>query len=290
MSVVVNTNVASLIAQRNLSANTTSLSKSIERLSSGYRINRAADDAAGLSISENLRGTIRGGKQAINNIQDGINMLQIAEGGLSVINENLQRIRELCIQGANDTNASAERNAILSEVTARLSDIDRIAKSSKFNNINLLNGTANAILQIGAGSELSTNTISIQNSVLARATVSSIGTAASVNGLTLSSSVTGGTWTSQAIRGYLNVLDAALTDISSRRSNIGAYQNRLESALNNLEVATENVQAADSRIRDLDVAKETSNMTKYQVLQQASASVLAQANNLPSVALRLLGG
>ena len=287
MSIVVNTNVASLIAQRNLSSNTGNLVKSIERLSSGYRINRAADDAAGLSISENLRGTIRGNKQAINNIQDGINMLQIAEGGLAVINENVQRIRELCIQAANDTNSSVERDAILSEVTARLSDIDRIAKSSKFNNISLLDGTANATLQVGAGSELSTNTISIQNSVLGRATISSLGVAASTNGMTLS--VTGATWTSDVIRDYLDVLDAALSDVTSRRSNIGAYQNRLESALNNLEVATENVQAADSRIRDLDVAKETSNMTKYQILQQASASVLSQANNLPSVALKLLG-
>jgi len=287
VSIVVNTNVASLIAQRNLSSNTTSLSKSIERLSSGYRINRAADDAAGLSISENLRGTIRGNKQAINNIQDGINMLQIAEGGLAVINENIQRIRELAVQAANDTNSSVERDAILSEVTARLSDIDRIAKSSKFNNISLLDGTANATLQVGAGSELSTNTIEIENSVLARATVSCIGTTASANGLTLTA--TGATWSSNGIRLYLDVLDAALSDVASRRSNIGAYQNRLESALNNLEVATENVQAAESRIRDLDVAKETSNMTKYQILQQASASVLSQANNLPSVALKLLG-
>jgi len=287
VSIVVNTNVASLIAQRNLSSNTSSLSKSIERLSSGYRINRAADDAAGLSISENLRGTIRGNKQAINNIQDGINMLQIAEGGLSVINENIQRIRELCIQAANDTNGSTERTAILSEVNARLSDIDRISKSSKFNNISLLDGTSNAVIQVGAGSELSTNTIEIENNVLSRATVSCIGTSVSANGLTLN--VTGATWSSNGIRLYLDVLDGALMDIASRRSNIGAYQNRMESALNNLQVATENVQAADSRIRDLDVAQETSNMTKFQILQQASASVLSQANNLPSVALKLLG-
>jgi len=287
VSIVVNTNISSLIAQRNLTSNTASLSKSIERLSSGYRINRAADDAAGLSISENLRGTIRGNKQAINNIQDGINMLQIAEGGLSVINENIQRIRELCIQAANDTNGSTERTAILSEVNARLADIDRISKSSKFNNISLLDGTANAVIQVGAGSELSTNTIDIQNSVLARATVSCIGTSVSANGLALNA--TGATWSSNAIRLYLDVLDGALMDIASRRSNIGAYQNRMESALNNLQVATENVQAADSRIRDLDVAQETSNMTKYQILQQASASVLSQANNLPSVALKLLG-
>ena len=287
MSIVVNNNIASLIAQRNLSTNSTNLVKSIERLSSGYRINRASDDAAGLSISENLRGQIRGNKQAINNIQDGINMLQIAESSLSVINENIQRIRELAVQAANDTNSSVEKDAILSEVNARLSDIDRISKATKFNNIKLLDGTASAVLQVGADSELSTNTIEIENSVLARATVSCIGTTASANGLTLTA--TGATWSSNGIRLYLDVLDAALSDVASRRSNIGAYQNRLESALNNLEVATENVQAAESRIRDLDVAKETSNMTKYQILQQASASVLSQANNLPSVALKLLG-
>ena len=288
MAIVVNTNVASLIAQRNLTNNSQNLAKSIERLSSGYRINRASDDAAGLSISENLRGQIRGNQQAINNIQNGINMLQIAEGGLSVINENIQRIRELCVQAANDTNSSVERDAILSEINARLSDIDRISLSSKYNNIGLLDGTASTTLQVGAGSELSTNTISIQNSVLSRATISVLGYNASTapNGIALS--VTGATWTSTAIRSYLDILDDALSDVTTRRSNIGAYQNRLESALNNLDVATENLQAAESRIRDLDIAKETSNLTKYQVLQQASASVLSQANGLPSVALRLL--
>jgi len=287
MSIVVNNNIASLIAQRNLSTNSSNLVKSIERLSSGYRINRASDDAAGLSISENLRGQIRGNKQAINNIQDGINLLQITESSLSVINENIQRIRELAVQAANDTNSSVEKDAILCEVNARLSDIDRIAKATKFNNIKLLDGTANAVLQVGADSELSTNTISIENNVLARATVSCIGTAASANGLALSA--TGATWTSDNIRSYLDVLDAALSDITTRRSNLGAYQNRLESALQNLTIMNENIQNAESRIRDLDVAQETANMTKYQILQQASASVLAQANALPQVALKLLG-
>jgi len=286
MSIIVNNNIASLIAQRNLATNQSNLAKSIERLSSGYRINRASDDAAGLSISENLRGQIRGNKQAINNIQDGINLLQIAESSLSVINENIQRIRELCIQAANDTNSSVEKGAILCEVNARLADINRIAKATKFNNIHLLDGTQAVVLQIGADSELSTNTISIQNSVLARATVSSIGTTASANGLTLNA--TGASWTSSQIRGYINVLDAALSDITTRRSNLGAYQNRLESALDNLNVMTENIQNSESRIRDLDVAQESANMTKYQILQQASASVLAQANSLPQIALKLL--
>ena len=287
MSIVVNNNIASLIAQRNLSTNSGNLVKSIERLSSGFRINRASDDAAGLSISENLRGQIRGNKQAINNIQDGINLLQIAESSLSVINENIQRIRELAVQAANDTNSSVEKDAILCEVNARLSDIDRIAKATKFNNIKLLDGTASAVLQVGADSELSTNTIEIENAVLSRATVSCIGTSASANGLALTA--TGANWSSNGIRLYMDVLDAALSDITTRRSNLGAYQNRLESALENLTIMNENIQNAESRVRDLDVAKETANMTKYQILQQASASVLAQANALPQVALKLLG-
>ena len=287
MSIVVNNNIASLIAQRNLSTNSGNLVKSIERLSSGFRINRASDDAAGLSISENLRGQIRGNKQAINNIQDGINLLQIAESSLSVINENIQRIRELAVQAANDTNSSVEKDAILCEVNARLADIDRIAKATKFNNIKLLDGTASAVLQVGADSELSTNTIEIENAVLSRATVSCIGTSASANGLALTA--TGANWSSNGIRLYMDVLDAALSDITTRRSNLGAYQNRLESALENLTIMNENIQNAESRVRDLDVAKETANMTKYQILQQASASVLAQANALPQVALKLLG-
>jgi len=289
MAIVVNTNIASLIAQRNLSTNTSNLAKSIERLSSGYRINNASDDAAGLAISENLTGQINGNKQAISNVQDGINMLQIAESSLSVINDNIQRIRELAVQAANGTNGSTEKNAILSEINARLADVNRIAKSSTFNNIGLLDGTANCVLQVGAGSALSTNTISIQNSTLARATVSSLGvdSTTSPNGLTLNT--TGATWTGDNIRSYLDTIDKALSDVSSRRSNIGAYQNRLQSALDNLSATNENLQAANSRIRDVDVAQETSNMTKYQVLQQASVSVLSQANNLPSVALKLIG-
>lgn len=279
MSIVINNNIASLIAQRNLSNNTQNLTKSIEKLSSGYRINRAADDAAGLSISESLRSQIRGNKQAINNIQDGINLLQIAESGISVINENLQRVRDLCIQAANDTNGSVERNSILSEINARLADINRISKSTKFNNISLLDGTAsNTLLQIGANAVTSTSTIDV-STVLSSTTVTSIG---------ISLSITGATWNSTRIRSYLVQLDTALSSVLTKRSNIGALQNRLESALENLNVMNENLQSSESRIRDLDIAKETASMTKFQILQQASASVLSQANQIPSLALSLL--
>ena len=281
MSIVVNNNVASLIAQRNLSKNTSELSKSIERLSSGYRINRASDDSAGLSISEGLRGQIRGNNQAQGNIQDGISLLQIAESGLSVINESVQRIRELCVQAANETNGSAERGAVLVEINARLEDINRISKSTKFNNVSLLDGSAlNARLQVGANSTLSTNTIEI-SSVLSNSNVSTIG---------LTIAVTGGTWSSDMIRSYLNQIDAAISTIVTKRSSIGAYQNRLETSLENLTIMNENVQTSESRIRDLDIAKETANMTKLQILQQASASVLTQANQIPQLALTLLRG
>ncbi len=292
MSTVVNTNIASLIAQRNLSKNTSSLVKSIERLSSGYRINKASDDAAGLAISENLKGQISGNAQAINNVQDGINMLQIAESGLAVINENIQRIRELCVQAANDTNSSVERGAILSEITARLADIDRISYATEFNHIKLLDGTtSNVNLQIGAGSDPTVNTIDISTVLLSANTSSGAlniidgGDAAGY----AAGTITSATWTGTVIRNYLDQLDTALSLVAKRRSNVGAYTNRLQSALDNLHSLNENLQSAASRIKDVDVASETSNMTKYQILQQASASVLAQANTLPQIALKLLG-
>jgi flagellin len=281
MSITVNNNIASLVAQRNLSKSTSELTKSIERLSSGYKINRAADDAAGLAISEGLRGQIRGNTQAISNVQDGINLLQIAESGLSVINENLQRVRELCIQAANDTNGSVERGAILAEINARIDDITRIAKTAKFNNIQLLNGTqSTALLQVGANGEVSTNTIDIAPVL--------VDSQSSTLGITLS--ITGALWTSNLIRSYIGLLDTAISSITSRRSKIGAYQNRLDSTLSNLTVMNENIESSESRIRDVDIAKETANMTKNQILQQASASVLTQANQIPQLALTLMRG
>lgn len=280
MSIIVNNNVASLIAQRNLNSNTSNLVQSIERLSSGYRINKAADDAAGLSISENLRAQIRGNAKAMGNIQDGINMLTIAEGGLAVIGDNIQRIRELCVQAANETNATSERAAILSEINARLADINRISRAAQFNNLSLLDGTlSSAKLQIGAGAS-SVNVIDISSVMSYPTTVTALGMDLSVNAAT---------WKSDNVRSYLSALDGALSTLNTRRSDLGAYQNRLESALENLTVMNENLKASESRIRDLDVANESANLTKYQILQQASASVLSQANNIPQIALALIG-
>lgn len=282
MSIVVNNNIASLLAQRNLSQSTNNLTRSIERLSSGYRINKASDDAAGLSISENLRGQIRGNAMAMRNIQNGINMLQVAEGGLSTINEHIQRIRELSIQAANDTNATSERGAILEEINQRISDISRIAKATRFNNIFLLDGTANqpnaAVLQVGPNAEVSTCTIEI-GQVLQDSRATTIG---------INISIQSNSWNSTLIRSYIGQIDLALKDITDKRAKIGAIQNRLEAALDNLTVTNENMVASESRIRDVDIAKESANMTKFQILQQASASVLAQANQLPQLALQLL--
>lgn len=282
MSLVINNNIASLIAQKNLRLSTSGLTDSIEKLSSGYRINKASDDAAGLSISESLRSQIRGNDQALSNTQSGINLLQIAEGALSVVNENIQRMRELCIQAANGTNSTTERSAILSEINARLADIDRIAKSTKFNNVSLLDGTitSNAKIQCGPNTAISTNTIDL-SPALERCTASALG---------IEMSDTGSTWTADNVRTYLSRLDTALSTIISNRSDIGAYQNRLESTIKSLTIINENITSAESRIRDVDLAKETATMTKYQILQQASASVLAQANQLPQLALSLLQG
>lgn len=284
MSIVVNNNIASLLAQRNLSHATTGLTKSIERLSSGFKINRASDDAAGLSISENLRGQIRGNAVAISNIQNGANMLQVAESGLSTINEHIQRIRELCVQAANDTNATAEKSAILEEITQRSDDITRISKATRFNNIFLLNGSANApstaILQIGANAETSTCTLNV-GYVLTDCKATTIG---------MDINIDPSEWTGNKIRSFLGRIDSALQDISSKRSKIGAIQNRLDAALGNLTMLNENMSASESRIRDVDIAKESSNMTKFQILQQASANVLSQANQLPKLALQLLQG
>jgi flagellin len=296
MALVVNTNVNSLIAHRSLSFNGMRVSKSMEKLASGFRINHAADDAAGLTISENLMGQIRGTKQALKNANDGISILQIAEGSLSVIGENLQRIRELVIQAANDTNSTTQRNAIEEEIRARLNDNDRIANAAQFNGINLLDGTAtNALLQIGANSAVATNTVDIttaladaRSGLTGLAVVGAGQTFATVAAIDLNAIVAPATTAGGTNRLFLDDIDAAITTLTSRRSTIGSLQNQLESVINNLTLAVENFSASNSRIKDLDVAAETATYTQYQILQQASVSILSQANQTPNLALQLL--
>lgn len=278
MSLVVNTNIPSLIAQKYLQINTKNLNSSMEKLSSGYKINSASDDAAGLAISEKLTAQINGNSQAVTNIQDGINMLQIADGSLSVIDSDIQRIRELCVQASNDTNGTSERSAILTEIQQRLQDINTVARTSQFNSINLLTGSASTCsLQVGANTTTS-NTLSLSN-VLVNSTLGSLG---------INLVITGNQWSGAMIRSYINSVDAGLSTILSQRADIGALQNRLQSALQNMTNLNNNLQSSESDIKDVDVAQETSSMTQYQILQQASESILAQANKLPTLALTLL--
>ncbi|MEW5971837.1 MAG: flagellin [Pseudomonadota bacterium] len=283
MGLVLRTNVSSLVAQRNLWNNTNAVRSSFEKLSSGLRINRAADDAAGLSISETLKTQIRGNQKAVSNAQDGVNILQIAEGSLGVISENLQRIRELTVQAANDTNSTTERTAIKLEVQSRLDDINRIARSTRSSNIYLLDGSRSTyLLQVGANSTATQNTIDIAN-VLATATVAA---------LSLTNTVTagaGGVFENNTnCRAFLDDLDVALQRVNDRRAQLGALQNRLESTIESLNISIENLKSTNSRIRDLDIASESAHMTQNQILQQSALSVLAQANQTPTLALQLL--
>jgi len=282
MSIVVNTNVSSILVQRSLTNSTNSIQDSLQKLSTGYRINKAADDAAGLTISEGLRAQARGAEVASNNAQTGVNLLQTAEGDLAIIQENLQRIRDLAVQAANGTNGSAERTAIQSEVTQRVTEIDRIANSSTFNGIELLSGGQSTLsLQIGANSTASLNSISItggSTNPLAAATASDLGLSAVSTGFASAS----------AAATFISSVDDAINAVSSRRSTIGSLQNRLESAIESLNIQYENMSASESRIRDVDVADEAATLTKNQILQQSAAQLLAQANQSPSIALSLI--
>jgi len=270
----VNTNIEALNAWRNLSITSGQLAKSMERLSSGFRINRASDDAAGLAISEKLRGQIRGLQQAVRNAQDGISLIQTAEGALTETHNIIQRLRELAVQAANDTLTTDERNNIQKEVAELLAEVDRIADSTEFNTKKLLNGdyASTAItFHVGANKD---QTIAL---TIATATTAAL----TISGL----SVTTQASAEQAIAS----LDSALKEVSSQRAKLGAVQNRLEHTIANLGVAAENLQASESRIRDVDMALEMMNFTKLQILQQAGTAMLAQANLAPQAILQLLG-
>lgn len=271
MGLVINTNISSLVAQRSMSLSTTALNKSMEKLSSGLRINKASDDAAGLTISEKMKSQYRGADVGMANAQDAINMLQVAEGDLGIIQDNLQRVRELTVQAANGTNGTDELAAIEAEVTQRLDEINRVAAASDYNGIKLLDGTAGTVnSQVGANTG---DTIDISAGFAdAQTTLAAAGNYA----------------TPGDANAFLASLDTEIQNISSQRSTIGALQNRLESATESQSVRSTNLKAADSRIRDVDVAKESANLMKNQILQQASVSLLAQANQSPGLALSLI--
>jgi flagellin len=273
MGLRVNSNIASINAQRNLVNSTGSLQKSLQRLSSGLRITRAADDAAGLAISEGFRADIRSLAQAQRNANDGISMLQIGEGALNEVSSILIRQRELAIQAANGTLGDSERETLNSEFADLSAEIDRIAAVTEFNGTAVLAGGSAVTFQIGKGSTSND-----------RITVSSVDaqtTAIGTNSAAISS-VAGA-------QAALAVLDSAISQVASLRASFGTVQNRLESSIRSLAISIENTSAAESRIRDVDFASETAELTRNQVLQQAGISVLAQANVSTQSALSLLG-
>lgn len=275
MSLVVNTNVASIRAQRALSMNNSGLEKSFERLSSGLRIVRAGDDAAGLAISERMRARVRSLEQAGRNTRDGISLVQTAEGALNEVQNILGRMRELSIQSANGTLTAADQDSLDTEFQALLGEVTRIANATDFNGLSLLGSASTITIQVGAGTVAAADTIDV---TLADTTATGLGLAAESIGSA------GNTTTAIA------AVDAAIDSLSTVRSNLGAVQNRLESAARNTDVQVENLVAAESRIRDVDVAKETASLTRGQILQQAGVAILAQANQAPQSALSLLQG
>lgn len=271
----INHNIAALNTYRQLGNANNAQLKSMEKLSSGLRINRAGDDAAGLAISEKMRAQIRGLDMAAKNSQDGISLIQTAEGALNETHAILQRMRELAVQGANDTNVTADREAIQDELNQLMSEIDRIARTTEFNTQNLLSASAtgfSAILQVGANID---QTITIQISLM------------NTSGLNLGASNIS-VATNSLANVAISAIDNAIELVSKQRSKLGAYQNRLEHTISNLSTSSENLTAAESRIRDVDMAKEMMEQTKASILAQASQAMLAQANQMPQGVLQLL--
>ncbi len=280
MGMVINTNVNSINAQRNLSKTESALGSSLAKLSSGLRITSAKDDAAGLAISENLRAQIRGLAQSERNANDGISLVQTAEGALNEVSGALIRMRELAVQAATGTVGSTERGYLNSEYGKLMSEINRISNVTEFNGQKLLDGTQSGGISFQVGLSAGAND---------RITVSIGDTdTANIGGSDTNLSATSVTTASNA-RTALAVVDAAINDVSGFRSGLGAAQNRLSITVNNLATQRENISAANSRIRDVDVASETVNMTRSQILMQAGVAVLAQANQLPAMALALIG-
>jgi len=276
MGLRINTNVASLNAQRNLRGTRLQLNKSLEKLSSGQRINRAGDDAAGLAISENLKAQVRGLGQAERNAEDGISLVQIAEGALSEVSNILIRLRELAVQAASDTIGPTERKFLNVEFEQLTSEVDRIANSTEFNRVPLLNGTG-AVFDIQIG----TRNDPIADRLTFDASSADVNVAAL--GLNLASVAD-----KISAQNSLAAIDQSIISVSGIRADFGALQNRLQSTINNIAVSIENLSAANSRVRDTDVAAETANLTKNNILMSAGTSVLAQANSSTKNALSLI--
>ena len=274
MSLFVNTNISSLNAQRQMFSSTSGLNTAFERLSSGFRINSAKDDAAGLQISDRMTTQIMGLNQAVRNANDGISLSQVAEGAMTEITNSLQRIRVLSIQSQNGINSDADRLALDKEVTALIDEISRIAQTTQFAGVDILQGGFSSAFLVGAnaGQSISVN-LSRTDGYGAQGLFNN--SAVSVDSVANAEAA-------------LATLDGAMSAINAKRADLGAIQNRFESTIKNLSNISENVQAARSRIRDTDFAVETSELTRWQIIQQASSTILAQANQRPQAALQLL--
>jgi flagellin len=272
MGLRVNTNVAALTSQRNLSSVTGRLQGNFARLSSGLRIATAADDAAGLGISERMRGQIRSFTVASRNAQDGVSLAQTAEGALQEVSNNLSRMRELAVQASNGTLTTADRATLDTEFQALITEIDRVATQTTFNGVSLLDGSTTSLdVQVGInGGE--TISVSLSDTTATTLAINTEDVTSAANASTA-----------------LTAIDTAIDTISTARGNLGAAQNRLTSAISSILNTRENLSAAESRIRDVDVAIETADLTRNSILQQAAVSVLAQANTQPQLALSLLG-
>lgn len=276
MALYVNTNVSSLNAQRQLMSSGNGLDKAFERLSSGFRINSAADDAAGLQIASRMTSQIEGLNQAVRNANDGISLAQTAEGALQEVTGSLQRMRQLAVQSQNGINSADDRAALQKEVTALQAEITRIASTTSFAGENLLQSGFSANFLVGANAG-ETIKVSIAASGGTGFKASDLG----VDGVTVATEV--------GASGALSSIDRALANVNDARANLGAVQNRFQSTIRNLSNISENIEASRSRIQDTDFAQETANLTKFQIRQQASTTILAQANQRPQAALSLLG-
>nr|BFE89434.1 flagellin [Planobispora longispora] len=296
MGLRINQNIAAMNSYRNLSVNDSSMAKSLEKLSSGFRINRAADDAAGLSISEGLRAQTGGLKVAVRNAQDGVSVVQTAEGALTETHAILQRMRDLAVQSANGGSQDAKaQQAADKEFQALKTELDRISDTTSFGSQKLLDGTYSGTFQVGSNGNDAAERIGVSITNQDAATLG-LGTAALIdtdgadnnvattadNGTSISGNVT-------ASQAAIELLDTAIQTVSDTRAGLGAIQNRFEHTINNLNVAIENLSASESRIRDTDMAQEMVNFTRNQILTQAGTSMLAQANQAPQGVLKLLG-
>lgn len=287
MGISINSNSAALSAQRSLSKSTSQLSKVYQQLSSGLRITRASDDAAGLAIADSLRADQEVASQAIRNANDGVSLISIADGALNEIGNMLARMAELAEQSGNGTLSTTQRSALDLEFVQLGSEIERIAVTTEFNNIKLLSGSNSISLQVGFNSA-STSQIGFTTT---QGTLASLGLAATGSSRMTFSLNAGSTTTGQAAAvSALDGVRSAINNLTTARGTLGAVESRLTSAINNLQVTRENYATAESQIRDVDVAQATAELVRLQILQQAGAAVLAQANQQPSLALKILNG